>query len=256
MSPKPAHASDYTPEQAGRVRATCLYLATKLGDVLDDMVVVGGLVPSLIIPQDGREALDLTRRHVGTLDLDCGFSIALLATERYEALVERLKSAGFTEAPNNKGNPARFRWQIEADGKKVTVDFLVPPSLSDDKGGELRQITPELAAVITPGLDLAFQDSLQPTIDGVTIKGERASRSFRVCGPGAFTVLKTLAVRGRGENKDAYDLFYVLRNYGTGMADVVARMRPILPHARAQEALQILRDDFLEIDRVGPRRVA
>jgi hypothetical protein len=27
------------------VRATCLYVATKLGDLMDELVVVGGLVP-------------------------------------------------------------------------------------------------------------------------------------------------------------------------------------------------------------------
>jgi hypothetical protein len=220
------------------------------------MVIVGGLVPSLLIPQEGREAQELTSRHVGTLDLDCGLHIALLDTDRYEALVERLKGAGFTEDPNERGNPARFRWKIDAGNTKVEVDFLIPPSQAEDKGGKLRQITPEFAAVITPGLELAFQDWLQVTIDGVTIKGERATRSLRVCGPGAFVVLKALAVKRRGENKDAYDIFYVLRNYGTGMPDVLASTRPLLAHERAREALRILRDDFLEIDRVGPRRVA
>lgn len=256
MSQKPAHASGYGREQIERVRATCLYLATKLGDLLEDMVIVGGLVPSLIISQQGREAQELTSRHVGTFDLDCGLHIALLDTERYEALVERLKLAGFAEDPNEKGNPARFRWRIDADGTNVQVDFLIPPSQRDDKGGKLRQITPEFAAVITPGLELAFQDWLPVTIDGVTIKGERATRTLRVCGPGAFVVLKALAVRGRGDNKDAYDLFYVLRNYGAGMPDVLARAAPLLSHDRAREALDILRSDFMEIDRIGPMRVA
>jgi hypothetical protein len=34
------------------VRQTCLYVATKLGDLLDELVVVGGLVPSLLIPEE------------------------------------------------------------------------------------------------------------------------------------------------------------------------------------------------------------
>jgi hypothetical protein len=35
---------------------------------------------------------------------------------------------------------------------KVTVDFLIPPSLDTDKGGDLRHIEKDFAAVITPGL--------------------------------------------------------------------------------------------------------
>ena len=51
MAEKPRTAAGYKPEQVARVRATCLYLATKLGDLMNDLVVVGGLVPSLLIDQ-------------------------------------------------------------------------------------------------------------------------------------------------------------------------------------------------------------
>ena len=33
------------------MRQTCLYVATKLGDLLHDLIVVGGLVPSLLHPR-------------------------------------------------------------------------------------------------------------------------------------------------------------------------------------------------------------
>jgi hypothetical protein len=50
MADKPKRASEYKSEQGELVRATCLYVATKLGDMMDDLVIVGGLVPSLIGP--------------------------------------------------------------------------------------------------------------------------------------------------------------------------------------------------------------
>jgi hypothetical protein len=52
MSEKPRTAAEYSPTQALRVRQTCLYVATRLGDLLNDLVVVGGLVPSLLIEQE------------------------------------------------------------------------------------------------------------------------------------------------------------------------------------------------------------
>jgi hypothetical protein len=52
MADKPKHASEYKSQQVELVRATCLYVATKLGDMMDDLLVVGGLVPSLIIDQE------------------------------------------------------------------------------------------------------------------------------------------------------------------------------------------------------------
>ena len=43
MPEKPLFANDYTKENVELVRQTCLYVSTKLGDLLDDLVVVGGL---------------------------------------------------------------------------------------------------------------------------------------------------------------------------------------------------------------------
>ena len=45
MPNKPSSAAGYPPGQVARVKATCLYLATKLGDLMPELVVVGGLVP-------------------------------------------------------------------------------------------------------------------------------------------------------------------------------------------------------------------
>lgn len=93
-------------------------------------------------------------------------------------------------------------------------------------------------------------------ISGHTIMGEKATREVWVCGPGSYVVLKALAFDLRGENKDAYDLFYLLRNYNGGAADVAAGLRALLPDPDAERALTVLGRDFLEHDAVGPRRVA
>ena len=69
-------------------------------------------------------------------------------------------------------------------------------------------------------------------------------------------MLKSLAFDLRGENKDAYDLFYVLRNYGASLEDVVERLRLLLGDENTTRAIEILRRDFLNENGVGPRRVA
>jgi hypothetical protein len=253
MPEKPNRASDYKSEQVELVRATCLYVATKLGDLMDDLVVVGGLVPSLLIAPE-RLGED-TAPHVGTMDLDVGLTLALLDDGRYKTLTERLRAAGFTTDTNDDGNTTRQRWKMTSAGS-VTVDFLIQPSLAGDKGGRLRNIEPDFAAIIAPGLRLAFEDQERVTLGGQTIFGENASRDLWICGAGAFVVLKALAFDGRGENKDAYDLYYVIRNYGAGVDAVVAKLRPLLGDIETEKALAILRRDFLDPDGVGPRRVA
>ena len=94
------------------------------------------------------------------------------------------------------------------------------------------------------------------SISGTTVVGEQATRAVWVCGAGAYVVLKSLAFHLRGENKDAYDLYYLVRNYGTGVDDVASRLKPLLGDPAADEAIRILKRDFRQHDGPGPRRVA
>jgi hypothetical protein len=155
MPEKPTTAAGYASEYVDLVRATCLYVATKLGDLTDDVVIVGGLVPSLIVDQEN--LAEGVEAHVGTRDLDVGLAVALLDQGRYRELSERLRRSGFTPDKNGQGNATRQRWKIEGTGK-VTLDFLIEPTRPDDRGGNLRDIEPDFAAIIAPGLHLAFVD--------------------------------------------------------------------------------------------------
>ena len=124
MPEKPSFAFEYKRENVELVRQTCLYVATKLGDLLDDLVVVGGLVPSLLIPDESLPAEEDV--HIGTMDLDLGLSLALLDTKRYEDLTLRLYRADFKPDKNEEGNPTLQRWKITpATDLNVTVDFLI-----------------------------------------------------------------------------------------------------------------------------------
>ena len=91
-------------------------------------------------------------------------------------------------------------------------------------------------------------------MEGYTIFGEKAKRDVYVCGPGAFVVLKALAFRERGENKDAYDLYYHIRNFGNSVEDIAAALNHLLNETK--KALKILKEDFTGSDSVGAVRVA
>jgi hypothetical protein len=229
-----------------------LYLATKLGDLMDEMVVVGGLVPSLLIDQT--QLPEETSPHVGTMDLDVGLAFVVVAEHHYQAIAERLRRAGFQPDVNEQGNLTRQRWRISKPA--VTVDFLIEPADADARPGKLFNIEQDFAAVIAPGLHLAFKNRHKVRLEGLTILGEAATREIWVCGAGAYVVLKALAFGIRGENKDAYDLFYLIRNYGNGVPDVAAELKPLLKDGSAIKAVESLRRDFQSSGSVGPRRVA
>jgi hypothetical protein len=252
MAPrKPPTAVHYTPRDVALVRSACLTLATYLGSFLEDLVVVGGLVPTLLIPPD-----ETREPHVGTQDLDLGLSLALLEEARYVELVAHLRSANFEPDQNEAGKPANHRWRHRDE--RVTVDFLMAPSGGvPASNARVRVIETSLSAVLAAGLPLAFRDRQRIMLTGKTLRGEEATRDLWVCGPGAFLVLKALAFRGRGEPKDAYDLLYVLENFGaTYVSDVANVLRPLLDNEPANDAVVILKEDFSTADRPGPMRAA
>ena len=252
MPEKPASADGYGPDHLLRARATCLHVATLLGDFLEDLVVIGGVVPSLLIEPgslpSGAEV------HVGTLDLDVGLALALLEEKRYQEISDRLRRSGFRQDENEEGQPIRQRWVYDS-GAGVAIDFLISPSSHGEPGGSIKSLEADFAAIVAPGLHLAFRDRKKIHLCGDTLRGERAEREIGVCGAGAYVALKALAFAGRGENKDAYDLFYVLRNFEEGPKSVAEAYRPLLDDARAREARELLRRDFDGPEDLGPRRV-
>jgi len=253
MPEKPSRADDYSKAQIQLVKETCLYIATVLGDYMEQVVIVGGRVPSILIDQENLP--DGADSHVGTMDLDLGLTLSIFDEKRYQAITDRLRAAKFSPDVNEQGNLTRQRWKIEEAGK-VTIDFLVPPASDADQGGQIKDIENDFAAVITPGLELAFKDKIKITLDGNTIFGEKAKRDVYFCGPGAFVVLKALAFRKRGENKDAYDLYYLIRNFGSSVDDVAEALKPLLNEKKTKEAIKILKEDFTGNDSVGAVRVA
>jgi hypothetical protein len=250
MTKKPTTAEGYDSQMAVEARRMCLYLATILGDLIDEVVVVGGLVPYLIINQAGAQ-----ERHVGTRDLDLGLSLALLDDERYREVSDRLRDRGFGPGKTDEGRVTRQTWVHHASS--ISIDFLIPRSDDGPAPGKLQNLEGDFAAIVTAALPLSFRDVVAVTIDDSTPFGEAAKRTVQVSGPAAFVVLKAHALRLRGENKDAYDLVYVLKNYGGDSTEEVAqRFEPIAESDEAKEALDILAEDFASPGHLGPTRAA
>ena len=203
MISKPTTGDGYVMEQLVFVRRTCLYMATKLGDLYNEIVVAGGLV---LYPLNGQENLPVgSELHAGTMGLDLGLAVAVLNRE----LGDRLRDAGFEPDVNAQGNKRLQAWTTGTPDT-VTVDLLIPPSDETDRGGgAILHIASDLAAIVTPGLELAFNDR--------NWKGSSGSTPYWCMGHPGFSQDATLEPLpcsrrlplGTGQkNKDAYDLFY------------------------------------------------
>ena len=128
MDDVPQTAEDYDPEDLQQVKAGCLEVATRLGELLDDLVIVGGLVPALLVDLAQEETLDETdplSKHVGTRDLDLGFAIGLVDEGRYTEISTRT-AVSLPGDPEERNNVLKtYRWrltrlQVQPDGDDET----------------------------------------------------------------------------------------------------------------------------------------
>jgi len=244
--PSRSTASDYSPDDLLLVRRTCLYLFSGLPSGLTDHIaVVGGLVPSLLIPHPAARE----DRHLGTADLDVGLALGLRGEMEYEELNAALTALHFTPERIENGRPASMRWQLDpAIAPHVLIDVL-PVAEQETRSTSIGRI---------PGIELsqrtqfAFRDREKVDISGTCLAGRERCVSIWVCGPGSFLVIKTLMFAQRQYNKDAYDLFYVLRNYGAGVQEVASRLAPLLHGSHvARRVVDILQNDFADANGDG-----
>jgi hypothetical protein len=70
---------------------TMIYIAAILEGYMEQAVIVGGLVHSILIDQENLP--DGADSHVGTMDLDLGLTLAIFDNKRYQAGTDRLRSA-------------------------------------------------------------------------------------------------------------------------------------------------------------------
>lgn len=118
---KPRTRDGYTPEDLANVISACLTFAVTVGAHMDELCIVGGLVPSLLI--DHRLGTPNGAAHPGTNDLDVGLAVAVLGDNGYHAISTRLRAEGFEPIKNARGNTQVQTWAYAST--KVTVDFLI-----------------------------------------------------------------------------------------------------------------------------------
>lgn len=258
MASRHRTAADYSPSHLEAVRTLCLHVASRLGDAMDRIVVVGGLAPSLLVGSDPRHAG--LEAHIGTRDLDVGASLGFHPLEDLESLLARLREAGMVPVSAG-GRLDRWRYAGQRQDQQPPASEVLRDVFPLPRTDASRVATPAggpsaPAPRAWPELLLAFDDRQRVHLEGTALTGEPAAADVRVCGPGAFTVIKSLAFDQRGVEKDAYDMYYVVRNFGSGVGEVAARLAPLLHHAESRKAMTILERDFADDDASGPSAVA
>jgi hypothetical protein len=89
---------DYTAEAAEACRAVLIELVHLMGEFRDYMVVVGGWVPALLLPE-------ATEPHAGTLDIDLALDFTHIPEDSDRIILQTLSARGYRQDP---AQPFRF----------------------------------------------------------------------------------------------------------------------------------------------------
>lgn len=237
--------SDYPEAEVQACFSVLLELMTALGEFRQDAVVVGGNVPSLLIP-------DAKEKHPGTLDIDLALDFNQITDDTYKTIVERLTARGYYQKEH--GQPSVFYRDIgDQLGNKTTVQIDL---LAGEYGGtgkrHRHQRVQDAQARKARGTDLVFDSAVEVNLTGSLPSGAQNTVTIKVPSIGPFLVTKGMALWDRMKEKDAYDIYYCCRNYPGGLAALVAAIRPLVSNSLAREGLGKIKAKFATVDGIGP----
>ena len=249
MAPiEPQHAADYDDRTTAAVRSVLLEIGQILGSFHGKFAVIGGAVPWLLLEE-------VEMPHVGTMDVDLSLDPEALGDGEYARLVESLQRHGY----HQRGSLRRFqlvRTVSARDGGPdidVVVDFLMPREAEI-----VRNATPlvsNFAVQRADGADLALRFYEVIHIEGTMPDGVGNRVRILVASIPALLAMKGYAVRNRLKNKDAYDIYYCVRNFPGGLDALVAATSPLLDVATAKNGYLGISEKFRHVHDFGPTSV-
>lgn len=224
------------------------------------LVVIGGLVPGLLLPRSEPDSKHYGSPHIGTTDVDIcvQLSIGLVEDTLYQTLEDALTQSGFSNLDRRDGRGVSL-WQFskQVDGVIVKVELLAPLSEFVNQDGVPETVRlgtnsknrpgDNIAALAIRGADLVHIDPRKILLEVELLdNGGIAKVNVHVANILPFIVLKSLALRGREKDKDAYDLVWLLANWPGGplAAANEARTSPVAARPEVSQAIEILSDAF------------
>jgi len=244
-SPEPQSAADYDDRTTAAVKTVLVEIGQILGSFKGKFAVVGGAVPWLLLDNEDMP-------HVGTLDVDLDLDAEALGDGEYAILIDVLRGHGYRQRERLR----RFQLvrQVPATGGDapidVIVDFLMP------RDAEIVKNVPPLissfAVQKADGADLALRFNQMVSIVGPMPTGGSNRVEVTVCSIPALLAMKGHAVRGRFKQKDAYDIYYCVRNYPDGIEALAEACRPLLAHASGKQGYRYIAEKFDTVDGYGP----
>ena len=223
-------------QQTQASKRVLLESLTVLGANLSGLVIIGGSVPELLLPNHD---------HAGTLDVDLAVDESKIPKHVYSTIAKRLKAAGYRSRQEANANI----FERDCDNVTVKLDIVTGPGIDPAVSVLAAQdmLVPRLK-----GVDLAIKYSTEVSISGQLPGGEINSLSARVASIPALICMKAITLAERMKEKDAYDIVFCVENFSGGPQALAAEFGALRGDVTAEEAITILRSKFSDARQIGP----
>jgi len=237
---------DYEARAVHAARSVLLELTHLLGAYHEDIVLVGGWVPGLLLPSKESP-------HVGSTDVDLALDHRRIEVEGYETILKLLKFRGYEEG----SQPFIFFRKLIVEGQEITVQVDLLAGEYEGVGRKHRhQKVQDVHARKARGCDLAFEHPVEIKLEGDLPDGGKDSVTVRVASIVPFIVMKGMALADRMKEKDAWDIHYCLKHYPGGLDSLAQAFKPFMSHGLVKEGLEKIAEKFASEKHVGPKFVA
>jgi len=236
---------DYREAEVQACFSVLLEVMTVLGGFRENVVIVGGNVPSLLIPS-------AKEKHLGTLDIDLALDFKHISDDTYKTIIETLCARVYYQEEGEQ--PFIFHRDIEdKSGSKISVEIdLLAGEYGGTGKGHRHQKIQDAQARKARGCDLVFDSAVRVNLAGTLPSGAKNEVIVKVPSIGPFLVMKGMAIWERMKEKDAYDIYYCCRNYPGGLTALVKAIKPLVMKKLAREGLGKIKTKFAIVDGIRP----
>jgi len=249
-----ATISDYDPEEVRVCLDALVELFRSLGELGEHIVLIGGWTPYLLCGKVGVE------EHVGSLDIDITLSFsAVLDMRTSQEIGAILKELRYY----NKYGESFHRFIKEFKNENGRNGRVILDLFTNDEGVKIKwdpeRGIQEPQVYKLKGAELVFDNPIEFDLSPF-YPGDSADKIIvRIVNPAVFITLKAFTLGGEGkreEDKDAYDIWFILEHFPMGIDRILEFIDPIRDHEVVKEALQILEQEYAGIESVGPTGAA
>lgn len=243
--PDPQSANEYDDRTTAAVKAVLLEIGQILGSFKGKFAVVGGAVPWLLLD-------NFEMPHVGTIDVDLGLDAEALGDGEYVRLVDALMTHGYGQNKNLRKFQLVRRIEATDEGNPIdiVVDFLMPRDAVIDRNKP--PIIEDFAVQRADGTDLAMRFNQMVAVRGGMPNGGTNQVEIAVCSIPALLAMKGYAIHNRLKQKDAYDIYYCIRNYPEGISALAKDCLPLLNLPSGTTGYGFINEKFDVVDGFGP----